>query len=218
MRRFMTTVLLCAALLMLCVGCKGESEDKSDKAGEAAGDNAAGEGKPGETPKNGAPKAAAGATLKLSPATYEKDGLKMTYQAPEGWKSGDFGDSLMYQGTTGIFPSNLIVGPTCEGDCSKLKENVAGMIESQRAMHDKAKYSPKILRQSDEGGRWLAEYELKRGDKTLRHLIVARYEDGWKHIAKCSVQANNKAETDAWDDLKKACEGFEAVPAPAAAP
>lgn len=165
-------------------------------------------GEPSAASEGGEP-AAEG--LKLTDATHEKDGLSIRFKVPEGWKSQPFGDSAMYTSGKGLYPSQVIVGPTCEGSCSKLAENVAGMGKNQLEMHQKAKYEAKIVKEEHEGTRHWVEYEISKRDKTMKQLDVALLEPGWDKIAKCTVQANTPEDVARWSTLKEACTSLAAT-------
>jgi hypothetical protein len=179
-----------AAALLLCAACKKSEERSEAPPKEKASDQAEPKAKVDEGP----PPDAAPAGLAMKPFTLDAPAFTIEVQVPEGWTEAPWSDGKMFSDPKGgIFPSFMIVGPDCAGDCAKIAENIAAFPAYQLGMHQDAGYpDTKIASQQElPGGGLEVSFEVsKPGEPTLSYQYV-RFEhaEGWPAAASCQAAA-----------------------------
>jgi hypothetical protein len=181
-----------AALLLGLCACK-KDEEKGETPAATQKKEGKKEGKK-EEPAAAPDAAAAPAGLALKPFTLDAPAFTIELQVPEGWTEAPWSDGKMFSDPKGgIYPSFMIVGPDCAGDCGKIAENIKAFPAYQLGMHKDAGYpDTKVAKQQElPGGGLEVSFEVAEpGQPVLSYQYVRfEYEAGWPTAASCQVAA-----------------------------
>jgi hypothetical protein len=183
MPRLTTTMLALSLTLALGAAC-------SKGSGDGKGENA---GKPAEGKTSG-PKAES-LTLPIGAFTVEA-------KVPSGWTKNEFGGGVIYaHESQGLMTSNYFITPGCQGDCSKVADNVVGFVDEQKRQHEASGYKVEVGTSGElPGGGREFRLEITRGTEAMTQVVAMHHQAGWEEAVTCSATLlkEDRAQADAF--------------------
>ncbi|MFH2007189.1 MAG: hypothetical protein ABI333_11430 [bacterium] len=195
-------VAVCLPLGLGCGKKKGGDSKKGDGM-EAMG------GEMGGGAMGGGEKGGGGGGLAMETKTLEFSSMKLTAQVPKGWKAQKFGTSIWYKPTrVGIYKSQLFVGETCQGDCSKVGENIKAQGGKQLEMHRGSFQDLKLVQNEATASGHVFHITMSKGGKAAHHYEVYYFKPGWSEAGYCRAMVLGD-EVQHWSSFKAACDGVK---------
>ena len=135
--------------------------------------------------------------------------MKLTAQVPKGWKAQKFGTSMWYKPPkAAMYTSQVFVGQTCQGDCSKVGENIKAQGDKQLKMHKGSFQDLKLVKNEATAGGHVSHITMKKGGKAAHHYEVYYFKKGWEQAGYCRAMLLGD-HVKSWAAFKAACDGVK---------